>query len=969
MIRPTSPRVRLPVAAPTQEVDPLALARDLARSVEGEVRFDTGSRALYATDASNYRHVPIGVVVPRHAEDVVATIAACRRHRAPVLSRGGGTSLAGQCCNVAVVLDFSKSMADILELDPQRRRVQVQPGIVLDRLRERAELHHLTFGPDPATHSRCTLGGMLGNNSCGVHALMAGKTVDNTEALEVLTYDGLRLHVGPTSDAELAQILRAGGRRGEIYGRLLALRDRFADLIRARFPHIPRRVSGYNLDELLPERGFHVARALVGSESTCVTILNATLTLVDSPPHRVLAVLGFPDVYAAADSVPTILAESRPIGLEGLDDRLIDFMRRKRLHVADLRFLPAGGGWLLVEFGGATPAEAEAHARALVARTRGLTTGAAIHASPDVEAALWQIRESGLGATARVPGMPDSAPGWEDAAVAPTELGRYIREFRRLLDEYGYDAALYGHFGQGCLHCRITFDLVTPEGVRRYRRFVTAAAQLVTRHGGSLSGEHGDGQSRAELLPIMFGDELIAAFREFKAIWDPDGRMNPGRIVDPRPLDADLRLHAVAGAQEPALHIRLGDDPTLARAVTRCVGVGLCRKHDAGTMCPSYMATREEMHSTRGRAHLIFEALVGDPLRGAMHDPHVKEALDLCLACKACKSECPVNVDMATYKAEYLAHYYRRHWRPLAAHAFGFIDVLARLAAPIPRLANFLLHAPGLSWLAHRLLGLAPQRSLPSLATRSFRAWTAQRQARPTSGPRVVLWVDTFSEHFHPEVAIAATHALEALGHRVDLSPAGLCCGRPLYDFGFLNVARRRLRRIVDAMRRDIEAGTPVVGLEPSCVSVFRDELPNMLPDDPHAARLARQTLTLAEFVTRAPLPELRPLARKAVVHGHCHQKAVLGQDSDRALCQTLGLDADFLDAGCCGMAGSFGFQRGSYDVSIAAGERALLPAVRAADEETLIIADGFSCRTQIEQRTDRRPLHLAQVLDLALHR
>lgn len=780
-----SSRVHLRVVEPAPEIDAAALAREIAHRVEGEVRFDAGSRALYATDASNYRHVPIGVVLPRHADDVAATLAVCRAYDAPVLSRGGGTSLAGQCCNVAVVLDFSKYMADILELDPVRRRARVLPGLVLDRLRERAEAFHLTFGPDPATHNRCTLGGMLGNNSCGVHALMAGKTVDNTEELEVLTYDGLRMRVGPTGDDELERIIRAGGRRGDIYARLRALRDRYADLIRARYPRIPRRVSGYNLDELLPERGFHVARALVGSESTCVTILEATLSLVDSPPHRVLAVLGFSDVFAAADAVPAVL-ESAPIGLEGLDDVLIESMRRKRLHVADLRFLPAGRGWLMVEFGGATIAEAEARARALVARTRGLTVDAAVHARADVELALWEIRESGLGATARVPGLPDSCPGWEDAAVAPADVGRYLREFRRLLDQYGYQAALYGHFGQGCVHCRITFDLATPEGRRRYREFVTAAAHLVTRYGGSLSGEHGDGQARAELLPIMFGDELVAAFREFKAIWDPEGRMNPGRIVDPRPLDADLRLDAIRLAREPTLHMRLGPDGSLARAATRCVGVGLCRKQTIGTMCPSYMVTREEMHSTRGRARLLFEALSGDPLRGYMHDPHVREALDLCFACKACKSECPLQVDMATYKAEYLAHYYHRRLRPLAAYVFGFIDVWARIAARAPRLANFLVHGPGLKWLTHRLLGVAPQRVLPRFAPRTFRAQAERRPRLPTRGPRIILWVDTFNNHFHPEVSAAGERVLTALGYDVELSPAGLCCGRPLYDFGFL---------------------------------------------------------------------------------------------------------------------------------------------------------------------------------------
>lgn len=962
---PRTSHVHLPLAG-AADVDGRGLARALARAVRGEVRFDDGSRALYATDASNYRQVPIGVVLPRDADDVIATFAECRRFGAPVLARGGGTSLAGQCCNVAVVLDFSKHMRAVLELDPERRLARVQPGIVLDDLRDRAERHHLTFGPDPATHNRCTIGGMLGNNSCGVHAQMAGKTQHNTESLEVLTYDGARMRVGATSDDELAAIVRAGGRQGEIYGRLAALRDRHGDEVRRRFPKIPRRVSGYNLEELLPERGFHVARALVGSESTCVTILEATLRLIDSPPCRVLAVLGFSDIYAAAEHVPAVL-EDHPIALEGLDDRLIEFMRRKGLHTETLPLLPRGAAWLIAEFGGQTRDEARARADALVARLRG-AVDARVYDRHEIEHAIWLVRESGLGATARVPGSPDAWPGWEDSAVAPGDLAPYLRELRRLLDAYGYEAALYGHFGQGCVHCRISFDLVTHDGIRRWRAFMLEAAHLVTRHGGSLSGEHGDGQARGELLSIMVGDRLVGAFREFKAIWDPLDRMNPGKVADARPLDADLRLGAAWSPRYPALHIRLDDDDTFPRAATRCVGVGLCRKEGGGTMCPSYMVTREEMHSTRGRAHLLFEALTGGPLRDGLHDDHVKEALDLCFACKACKSECPVNVDMATYKAEFLAHYHQKRRRPLAAYAFGFIDVWSRLASRTPRLANFALHAPGLGRLAKAILGVAPQRAMPRYAPQTFRAWFAGRPRPPSNGPRLILWVDTFNNHFHPEVARAAVRALEAIGYRVDLSPAGLCCGRPLYDFGFLDVARRRLAAIVDAMRPDIHAGVPVVGLEPSCLAVFRDELPNLLVGDEDARRLRLQTRTLAELVDAGPLAATLPqIARSALVHGHCHHKAVLGFTRDRKLLERLGLALDVLDAGCCGMAGAFGFEAAHYDVSLRAGERVLLPAVRRAADDALVIADGFSCRTQIEQTTGRRALHLAQVLELSL--
>ncbi|MCY1059047.1 FAD-binding and (Fe-S)-binding domain-containing protein [Nannocystis sp. SCPEA4] len=965
-----APTLHLPVVdQDAAAVDVRGLAQALSRHVHGEVRFDAGSRALYSTDASNYRQVPIGVVLPSCEEDVVATFDACRRFGAPVLARGGGTSLAGQCCNVAVVLDFSKYMNRLLELDPGRRLARVQPGLVLDDLRDAGEKYHLTFGPDPSTHNRCTLGGMLGNNSCGVHAQMAGKTSRNTEELDVLTYDGTRLRVGRTDDDELAAIIRAGGRRGQIYAGLSALRDRYAGLIRQRFPNIPRRVSGYGLDELLPENHFQVARALVGTEATCVTILEATVELIHSPPYRVLALLGFADVFVAAEHVPAVL-EGEPIALEGLDDRLMDHMRRKGLHPETIALLPEGAGWLMVEFGGETRDEADARAHALVERLRkgGGVVGAKVFDRKEVEGSLWKIREAGLGATARVPGERDTCPGWEDSAVAPDDLAAYLRDLRKLFDDYGYQAALYGHFGQGCVHCRVSFDLLTTPGIRRFREFLGEAARLVTSYGGSLSGEHGDGQARGELLSIMFGDELVEAFREFKAIWDPDGKMNPGKVVDPRPLDADLRLGPSWSPKLPALHMRLDEDESMPRAATRCVGVGLCRKERSGTMCPSYMVTREEMHSTRGRAHLLFEAVTGDTIRDGMHSEHVKEALDLCLACKACKAECPVNVDMATYKAEFLAHYFEAHRRPLAAYAFGFIDVWSRLASRAPRLANFMLHARGLGRLAKAIVGIAPARSMPRYASETFRAWFRRREPPAGDGPRVLLWPDTFHDHFHPEVAIAAVRALEAIGYRVDIPPPGLCCGRPLYDFGFLDVARRRLLRIIDAMRPDIQAGVPLVGIEPSCTAVFRDEMPNMLSDDQDARRLRAQTKTLAEFVSGGPLDvELPRLGRDAVVHGHCHHKAVLGFEADRRLLDRLGLEFEVLDSGCCGMAGAFGFESDHYEVSLKAGERVLLPAVRRAAEETLVVADGFSCRTQIEQTTGRRPLHLAQLLEMSL--
>jgi FAD/FMN-containing dehydrogenase/ferredoxin len=666
-----------PATRQEAEVNATALEADLRRRVEGEVRFDDGSRGVYATDASNYRQVPIGVVLPRTTEDVVETMAVCRKHGAPVVSRGGGTSLAGQCCNVAVVIDFSKHLNRILEIDPQRKIARVQPGAVNDHLRHQVqEQYHLTFGPDPATHAWCTFGGMLGNNSCGVHAQMAGPAANNVEAMEVLTYDGLRLRVGPTSDADLNRILHEGGRRGEIYRGLRDIRERYGELIRQRYPQIPRRISGYNLNELLPENGCHIARALVGSEGTCVTILEATVRLIHSPPVRSLLALGYEDVYAAGDHIMEVL-EHQPIALEGIDDKLIAFMKRKHLHPQDIDRLPDGNGWLLAEFGGGTREEARDKAQRLMdaLKRQGKPPSMKLYDDPTEEAHIWEVRESGLGATAHVPGMRESWPGWEDAAVHPKDLGNYLRDFRKLLEKFGYDASLYGHFGQACVHCRITFDLQTHDGIKTYRAFLEQAADLVVRYNGSFSGEHGDGQARAIFLPKMYGPELVEAFQTFKALWDPQWKMNPGKVVTPYPPDANLRLGAAYTPSEPTTHFQFPEEGgSFAKAALRCVGIGKCRRTDDAFMCPSFQVTREENHTTRGRARLLFEMVRGDVITDGWKSQEVWEALDLCLGCKGCKTDCPVNVDMAAYKAEFLSHYYAGRLRPRVAYLMGLID-------------------------------------------------------------------------------------------------------------------------------------------------------------------------------------------------------------------------------------------------------------------------------------------------------
>ncbi|HEX6780323.1 MAG TPA: FAD-linked oxidase C-terminal domain-containing protein, partial [Ktedonobacterales bacterium] len=757
----------------------------------------------------------------------------------------------------------------------------------------------------------------------------------------------------------------------EIYERLRSLRDRYAGLIRARYPRIPRRVSGYNLDELLPENGFNVARALVGTEGTCVTVLEATLNLVHSPPARSLVVLGYPDAYVAGDHIMEIM-EHQPVGLEGFDSRLVQDAKKKQLHTESVGLLPEGGGWLMVEFGGETKEEADERARRLMAALQRKPNAPSmkLYDNPTEETQVWEIRESGLGATARVPGQPPTWAGWEDAAVPPEKLGNYLRDFRKLYDRYGYNCALYGHFGQGCVHTRIDFDLKTAEGIRHWRSFLDEAADLVVSYGGSLSGEHGDGQSRAELLPKMFGPELVGAFREFKAIWDQDWKMNPGKVVNPYRITDHLRLGTDYHPPEVKTHFKFPQDHgSFADATLRCVGVGKCRRMSGGTMCPSYMVTREEEDSTRGRAHALFEMLQGDPIKGGWRNKHVKETLDLCLACKGCKSDCPVNVDMATYKAEFLSHYYAGRLRPRAAYSMGLITVWARLASRMPALANAVSQMPGLRDIAKAIGGIAPQRSLPPFAGETFKDWYRKRGPRNTWQPRVILWPDTFNNYFHPETAKAAVEVLEAAGYQVIVPMEHLCCGRPLYDYGMLDTAKRWLHEIIETLRPELEKGTYIVGLEPSCVATFRDELVELFPNDEDANRLSRQTLMLSEFLEEKAGYEPPKLRRKAVVHGHCHHKAVIRMTSEQAMLTKLGLDYELLDSGCCGMAGSFGFEQGErYEVAVKCGERVLYPAVRQAPKDALIITDGFSCRTQIEQGTDRQALHLAEVIKMAMH-
>ncbi len=943
---------------------------ELARQLEGEVRFDAGTRAAYATDASNYRQVPVGVIIPRHEGDVIAALSIARENSIPILARGGGTSLAGQACNAALVLDFSKYMNRVIAIEPGMRVAQVEPGVIQSHLNAALAPHGLFFAPDPSTKDRCTVGGMIGNNSCGAHSAAYGKTVDNVEALEVILYDGTHLSLtGSIADAEIGAAIARGGREGELYSAVRELRDQSADSVRAHFPRLPRRVSGYNLDELMPERGFNLARAIVGSEGTLAAVIRATIRAVPRPNDLGLVVLGFDDVFIAADQTPWLL-EHRPEALEGFDENLPEFARIKAMP--GVRFLPAGRAFLLVELGGASPDEARERAERVFAQARGLSecTGAAYLADAREQAAVWQIRESGLGSSAFIPGRPRTWPGAEDSAVPPARLGAFLRGFDRILTSHSLKVATYyGHFGEGCVHARVNFDLASAPGIATFRATMLALGELVANLGGSLSGEHGDGLARSELLPMMFRPELIGAFRDFKRIFDPDSMMNPGVIVDPHPLDSHLKLGANYRPREIATHFNFSAEGGLAGAALKCVGIGKCRKTEAGTMCPSYMATREEIHSTRGRARILFEALTTDLLPGGFADPALRDALELCLSCKGCRSECPSSVDMAAYRAEFFFNYYQRHRRPLSSAFFGKLHEVARLASYAPSIANAVAHAPIVGGVIKKALAIHPDRELPRFARRSFRSWFERRTA-PRAGKRdVVLFPDTFNNFFEPHVAIAAVEVLERAGFRVIIPRRQLCCGRPLYDQGMLEQAKARLRDVMEALDPFVAVGIPIVGLEPSCILTFRDELPSLFPDDARAVALASNSLLLDELLVRegdnfAP-PEMR---RRTIVQGHCHQKAIAGiADEVTLLSRAAGAELEVLDAGCCGMAGAFGYDREHFEVSKAIGARVLIPAIDKAPPEAIIVADGFSCRSQIRHFCpSRRPMHLAEVLNLA---
>jgi FAD/FMN-containing dehydrogenase/Fe-S oxidoreductase len=967
--------------------------------------------------------VPQAVVFPRGTDDVLAAADVCRALAVPLTARGGGTSIAGNAVGPGVVLDLSRHLDQVVSIDPDTRTATVQPGVILDRLQRAAGAHGLRFGPDPSSHSRCTVGGMIGNNSCGAHAMSYGTTAANVISLDLLDGTGRRLRAGV-------------GAGGDFVPGLDAFVAQRLALLRREFGRFRRQVSGYSLEYLLPERGSSLARALTGTEGTCGIILGATVSLVPLPAATALCVLGYPDMPTSADDAAG-LAGRGPLALEGIDARLVDVVRAHRANAA-VPQLPRGNAWLFAEVGGDDEPGALAAARALASASAAVDS-LIVPAGPQA-ATLWRIREDGAGLGSRTASGAPAWPAWEDAAVPPAQLGSYLREFTALLDSHRLDGLLYGHFGDGCVHVRI--DLPLHDHPERLRPFLNDAAHLVAGYGGSLSGEHGDGRARGELLPIMYSAPALEAFAVFKELFDPDRLLNPGVIVDPRPVDADLRLPAAGSLRGAGGFALAADGGDLSQAAHRCVGVGKCRADNGpagGFMCPSYLATRDEKDSTRGRARVLQELANGSLISGGWRSPEVHEALDLCLSCKACSRDCPVSVDMATYKAEVLHQAYRGRRRPRSHYALGWLPLWTRLGSLAPGLANTILRNGAVAGLARRLGGIDPRRPLPALARRPATPARLRRvvaasapgpvdtisdstisdstvsygtvsygtvsddtlsdstvpdstvpdstvpegtvsDSTPSEGTvsaardareHVVLWADTFTRAFSPQVAESAAAVLAEAGFGVIVPDYSLCCGLTWISTGQLDRARTRLRATVAALARYAERGLTIVGLEPPCVAVLRGDLGELLPGDSWTEAVAGVTRTLAETLTGAGTGGPRDLSwldgrlagRTIIAQPHCHHHAVMGYDADLAVLRAAGASPQTL-AGCCGLAGNFGMEQGHYEVSVAVAEQALLPALRAAPEGAVLLADGFSCRTQADQLAGWPSLHLAELLD-----
>lgn len=992
-------------------IDTAGLLDRLQRTVAGGADAGARRRAEYSTDASNYRIPPLVVAFPKDADDVAAALAAAREFGVPITGRGGGTSCAGNSIGEGIVLDFSRHMNAILGIDPEARVARVQPGVVMSELQKAAAPFGLRFGPDPSTQNRATFGGMIGNNACGPHAVAFGRTADNVAGMDVTLADGRRMKAGE------------GGLGYEAVPELARLVDENLATIRLQFGRFKRQVSGYSLEHLLPENGRNLAKFLVGSEGTLGLLTAAEVRLVPVEASPALVVLGYPDMASAADDVPALLAH-RPLAVEGMDARLVDVVRRAKGGVPPL---PEGGGWLMVEVGEEGGADAMSRARALADSAS--STAVDIRSAGPEAARLWQIRADGAGLGGRTPAGNQAWPGWEDSAVPPEKLGGYLRALEALMKGFGLDGLMYGHFGDGCVHVRIDFPLESQKGAETFRRFMGEAADLAAGFGGSLSGEHGDGRARSELLERMYGPDVVALFERVKGVFDPECLLNPGVLVRPDRIDERLRRPG-AKPIPYAGGFRFADDGgDMARAVHRCTGVGNCRasRFDLGAfMCPSYEATRDEKDVTRGRARVLQDVARGGAL--AWDSPEVLDSLDLCLGCKACSRDCPTGIDVARYRSEALYRAYRGKRRPVAHYALGKLPLWARAVTKVPlvaRIANAMMRVGPLRRLAFRLVGVDPRRAMPGFETRRFsrseEARSARKEARslrvasrksrkkglhgiPDEGrgsapergmalartsvlageatagesaagesdakPRyVALWADSFSETLDARGARAAVSVLQEAGYTVLLPPDEACCGLTWITTGQLDAAKRKLNSLLGALAPFAANGIPIVGVEPSCTAVLRSDMEDLLDDDPRVALVKEMTFTLAELLS-APkpfgpgeswsMPDLTGL--EVVAQPHCHHYSVMGWAADEALLLSAGAELTKV-TGCCGLAGNFGMEKGHYDVSARIAGARLLPALERANPDAVFLADGFSCRTQAEQLSVSRGIHLAELI------
>ena len=937
-----------------------ALASALSQARPG-LLIDTSAlaRSQYAYDASNYRLTPAAVAYPRDTDDVVALVRAASDRKLPVISRGSGTSMAGNAIGPGIVVDFARHMNHVLSIDPVERTATVQAGTILDELQTQAARHQLMFGPDPSSHSRATLGGMIGNDACGNHSVAYGRTSDHVLSLEVVLADGVRALVTGAGIEAIEE--QHADRVAELESQLRELAQNNLAALRTELDRIPRQVSGYHLHRLLPERGFDVARALVGSEGTLAVIVTATLLLLDRPTRSSLVIVGYDDMIQAAEDVPTILGFA-PTAIEGMDEAIVETMRARRGPDA-VAALPEGQAWLYVEFGGTDESQLDETAANLVAAltASGRSRQARVVPTATERASLWRVREDGAGLAANLVDGERSWPGWEDAAVAPANLAPYLREFRQLLAAHDYGGVLYGHFGAGCVHVRINFDTGSDTGLDSMRAFLLEAAALVTRHGGTLSGEHGDGRARSELLPIMYSQRMLGVFAQVKTIFDPDSLLNPGIITDP---DA-LRAHIPHAPMKAAATFRLAHDHgDFAHAVGRCIGIGRCVAPTGGVMCPSYRATGRERDSTRGRARALQDMVSGNStIANSFASPEVLDTLDLCLSCKACATDCPTGTDMATYKSEFLHRHYRRRIRPISHYTLGWLPAAAALATRVAPLANRLLSLRTVRRSLPRLAGVTDRRPLPKfVARRRSRSLFASID---TADGEALLFLDTFTRSFRPELATAAARVLADAGIAVRVAPR-VCCGLTWTTTGQLDMARRMMRRTAETLTRAEYADKPIIVLEPSCAAALASDLPELLGTDDARAVAARiLTFDHALQTLAAPQWNYPTLPSDGVLQTHCHEHATFPSHQQSTSLRTHGMTNLDEAVGCCGLAGNFGYEADHYDTSIAVAAVALTPALERASTGAVVLADGFGCRTQIEHiQPHRRPVHLAELLD-----